>query len=797
MEYTKELLRVKNGIAILSASSLCTLALTLFPVASMAASGQNSDYMSHFATQPSVQKRNHSVRLPVKPSVQNPGYMSRFVIRSLDFKYMPRFSVGPFYQTGNSSFGLYDIFVPFTMNSKSILFVDGRYIDRGNTWESNIGVGFRKITKSRNLLWTLYSFYDNRRTRFSNYFGQVTVGADFQTEKWYFNTNGYIPVGKKQQFVDAFNTASLCNGNTRICYARGIEKSMGGWDAEVGRDFFRGLKGYAGMYVFAREGVETAIGPNLRLQYDIEHQDQKRVFHLFNKIALIANWRDDQLVGSSWYAGVRFDIGIGPEPRLVDLERKMTSFVRRDLNIEMSSDGSGSNAALTQPIKILTNDFDGQETQVALTTPGILDGPLTAIVNNPRNNIVGVVGAAATLASDKDMRTNQILEGGVFSFTREGANFSVQVGQNGAFPLGASGFTIDVGTGPTVGQNVTIENMAFSDTNGAPVTPLVGTAATFLNPIGTLTIRNNTDTGLRTFVSIGRSAVTTEVIIISGNTISGQVNPARPPVQIIGHSNATGGSETVIIDGNTITPAGPVTAIILVGAGGFGVTHPTLLVSVTNNTLTTTGVGIANASLDLRGLTGILTVSDLRGNTITNTGVGSTALGVQNNVTFQGNINNNAFSSNPAAAEGVLDFRAAVANSSLHVVGAITGNTITNVGGLAGERAVSLQALLGASSVVVGGGFVGNTINAGAGRGVETVTGAGVGSVVLGAFNNNTFTLGFEGGRAISTNFGTSGTTSFSIGGGATAGTVAALEAANGLALGTSITVVPTTIIAP
>ncbi len=304
---------MKNGFLLLGASALCILVLTSLPVASLAGGPVK-----------------HKVSMAVK-----------------QFNYMPRFSAGPFYQTGSNSFGLYDLFVPFTINSKSLIFVDGRYIDRGNTWEYNLGAGFRNITNSGNFLWTLYSFYDNRRTRFSNYFGQITVGADLQTEKWYFNTNGYIPVGKKQQFVDTFNTAFLCSNNSRICYARGIEKSMGGWDAEVGRDIFWGFKGYVGMHVFARQGVQTVIGPNLRLQYNIERQDQKRVFYVFNKIALIANWRDDQLVGSSWYAGVRFDIGIGSEPRKIGLERKMTSFIRRDLNVEMSSDGTGNKADLT------------------------------------------------------------------------------------------------------------------------------------------------------------------------------------------------------------------------------------------------------------------------------------------------------------------------------------------------------------------------------------------------------------------------------------------------------------------
>ncbi len=436
-------------------------------------------------------------------------------------------------------------------------------------------------------------------------------------------------------------------------------------------------------------------------------------------------------------------------------------------------------------MRILTNDFDGLETQVALvTTPA---GIIAAAVN-ARNNILGVVGTI-TPGANVVPSTNQFIEGGVFSFTRDGANFSVQVGQNGVLTL--AGNSIDVGSAATVGQNVTIENMVLNSTG---VSGAIATRTGTIFPLGTLTIRNNAATTAGRFLVLAPTIVNTDTVIVSGNTITGATAIS---IQITGNA-APLGSLSVALDGNSITPGAGFTAIFLFGAGGFGATAPTFRASVTNNTLTTTGGGFAASLLLSAGFGTITITGNVSGNTITNTGVGSIAFRALDSVIFQGNISNNVFTADAAAAGfGVMDLQANTIQS-LHVLGAVTGNTITNsAGGGATDRTVRLAATGGGGSTVIDGGFVGNTVTVvgAAGIGVATLTGLAVGSVVLGAFNGNTFT-NFVGGGAISTNIVGSGVTAISIGGGAVAGTVAALETANGLVPG-AITSVAATIITP
>ena len=483
----------RKGLTLISASALCSLFLFSYPLFSPASAESTLAIMAYnnkpFATYSDNNK--HEKLENVVDLAPAKGDLKSVQVTFEKTTYRPRASLGPFYQSRSNSFGLYDLFLPYTISTKAIVFADGRYYEREkNAWEYNAGIGLREITDSGNYLWTVYGFYDDRKTRFGNKFSQITVGADFQSNKWYFDTNGYIPTGSREAFVSAFNTAFLCSGNSRICYARGIERSMGGWDAEFGYTFWRNVRAYAGMYVFAADRVKTAVGPNLRLQYDIT-EAHRRIFSIFDKISLIANWRDDALSGSIWYAGARFDITLGKRPPDDGLERRMTSFIRRDLNVEMSSDGNGSNAAATEPARILRNEFDGQQTQVALVNTGITNGAFDAIVANARNNIIGVRGNA-TVTGVKTMQGNQVLEGGVFSFTREGQDFMVQVGQNGLITRGAAGFDLVsfVNTAP----NLTVENMAFNNV-GAAVAESAIEIGGGVTAYGNIIIRNNTETG--------------------------------------------------------------------------------------------------------------------------------------------------------------------------------------------------------------------------------------------------------------------------------------------------------------
>ena len=689
--------------------------------------------------------------------------------------YRPRASLGPFYQTHAGAFGLFDIFLPYTFDSKSILFVDGRYYERGNSREYNVGLGVRQITSDSEYLWTAYLFYDNRKTRFSNNFGQVTIGGDFQTGKWYFNTNGYIPVGKRDAFVSSFNAAFLCQDNTRICYGRGVERSMGGWDAEAGYDIWRGLRGYAGMYVFAADRVKTAVGPNFRLQYDITAR-HNRLLRMFDKIALIANWRDDQLAGSVWYAGARFDITLGKRPPDVGFERRMTSFIRRDLNVEMSSDGSGSNAAATEPVRILRNDFDDQETQVALVSSA---ADLAAAAGDARDNIIGPNGTITT-AAVTNLQTNQILEGGVFSFTREGTNFSVQVGQNGGMSRGgAAGFDlIGIGSAATIGQNVTVENMNFNNA-GAGAADFVIDHAASANTIGTVVIRGNTQNTAGNFMSIllGAANVTDNAsVLIQGNSLT---NVGVAAGSIIGVSGGGAGSSlNVNFDSNLITSTVVTNGSVGFGAGATGIVN----VSMTNNNMTVAVVaGFSALNVSAGGAGSSVNLITATGNTVTSTSALTSALFLAGNVNVSGDIANNTLASNPNGQGGVLQV-SAFTETAVNINGSIRNNVITNLGAVATTAGINLSTPLTTQSISVNGGIINNTIITNGARGISTATSAGVNVIIVQGLFGNIIT-GFAVNQAIFTNAVGAGTNNLYIGNGF-AGSNANLGLANnGLAV--------------
>lgn len=686
-----------------------------------------------------------------------------------NFSYDSRASVGPFYQSHQNTFGLFDLFVPYTFNPHSILFADGRLVWRGVSSEYNVGFGMRNITSSSKYLWTLYSFYDYRITRFGNGFNQITVGADFQTEKWYVNANGYIPVGKSTGYVDQFNTAYLCNDNTRICYARGIEKSMNGVDFEVGRDFTRDFTAYVGGYYFFRSGVTTAAGPKIRLQYNIQHQDQSRVFYIFEKIALLVDWRDDNLVGSSWYAGARFDFSIGPPQHYYGLERKMRSYVKRDINVEMSSDGTSNNATLTEPIRILRNTFDDQETQVALTT----SGSIVADAATARNNIIGVVGTL-TPGADILPSTNQVLEGGEYSFIRQDTEFKVQIGNAGHLEMGAN--SIDVASAAAVGQNVTIENLQINSTAAIGA---IATKTSAANSIGALQVLNNTANGTGNFVVLAPTGGTADSVAIEDNVIS---NAGTAPISITGDTG--GGSLSATVSYNTITTAGAAAdrGIAIIGAAG------TTTVAMTNNTVTTQGTG-TNAAVSLVGTAGSITVSgNFSNNTLTDSAATGRALFAIDNVTFSGNISENVLKGTTVGTGGVLSLQADAAGATLTVSGHIRLNTITDLSAAGADRIVALNDSTAGNAnkrITITGGFRDNSLisSGGTAGGLYTETTNATDNVTIGTrFDNNSFSnTGAAAGILLNDTAASLGTTTVTIGKGG-AGTHAALASANGLA---------------
>ncbi len=65
----------------------------------------------------------------------------------------------------------------------NIIVLDGRYYQHLYIQRR---FNVRNITANGRYLWSLYCFYDERKTRVANNFGQVTLGGELQTKKMVF-----------------------------------------------------------------------------------------------------------------------------------------------------------------------------------------------------------------------------------------------------------------------------------------------------------------------------------------------------------------------------------------------------------------------------------------------------------------------------------------------------------------------------------------------------------------------------------------------------------------------------------
>ncbi len=566
------------------------------------------------------------------------------------FHYLPRLSLGSFYQTNVTAFGLFDFFAPFTINPDTIVFLDPRAIvNNGSTYEINIGAGYRHILSSQKWMVGAYLFYDRRQSQFHNGFDQMTLGGEFKSKIWSFLVNGYIPVGDSAQFTTALDQTGLVPDGIykNIFYVRGVEKSLGGADAMVGLDipYTNGLRIYVGGFYFARKDVPTAVGPVIQAQYNLHREHYKPMLWIFNRINFIANFEHSKNYGNNWFAGVRFDILFAKKLDLHGLQNRMRDFVRRDLDVRTSGNSNAPRKILLQP--------NGQPVRVRQV--GTLANFNLARAD-ANTNIIAVEGAFA-VAVDSTILNNQIMSGGAHPFVAEGHPYSVQVGNNGS--LSAGGTVIRIGT------NNTIENISITPTIALPAIRNVGDT----NGVGSFTIFGVTSN--QTLVGI---------TINDGSTTSS-----------IGAFNNVASSATA--------PAFSIAA-----------TNGTLAATIFNNNFSNT-VAQGVLVVDADGAGGILNISGISSNTLTTTAGSGLTVQARNGgvVNTTGAISNNFITSSASPGAVVFTVNDGTA-SSLNMNGGFTNNTVRCIQAGCNAVGVTTTNSSGNNSVLTIQGFNGNSI---------------------------------------------------------------------------------------
>ena len=293
---------------------------------------------------------------------------------SLENKYRPYLELGgiKYFNQQSSGAGIYDLFLPLLagrQDNKGLLFADLRIFDRtGSSFEGNTHLGYRHLFNETKQMIGIYASFDRRRSEKKRYFNQITIGGEYWQNKWFIGGNIYTPIGKKRRVVTKDmvpevtekswkGTRSIgrvvehIDTTTTVKRKRTFEKSLYGLDAEVGHAFTEQLTGYAGGYLF-QDGIfkssnnreaKTKWGPRLRLTYDYNPSNTKKVFGILDGISFEAGVQHDKPRGTSGYIGIKLKVGLTNSEKTINLsgfERHMTELVRRDPDIVLSEENT-------------------------------------------------------------------------------------------------------------------------------------------------------------------------------------------------------------------------------------------------------------------------------------------------------------------------------------------------------------------------------------------------------------------------------------------------------------------------
>lgn len=414
--------------------------------------------------------------------------------------------------------GEVDLFVPLFQNNDTLLFTNirGRMDDRSSS-EGNFGLGLRHMTSSG---WNIggIAYLDRRKTKFDNYFSQTTLSLEALSMDWDLRANGYIPHGTRVHEVDSFNTAEL--SGTSVIFRGGEERSMSGYDAEVGwrAPFFavdaaKQLRFFVGGYRFTGKGMPDISGPRLRTEMTF---DDIPMLWKGARVSLGAEWQNDNPRGSQGFISARIHIPLQfsgkSKARLKPMERRMIDPVIRDIDI-VSQAGTYGRA------EIIQQTTDGQSLTVLNSNTTATTGELnTALAKADANTVI----LSGTFHTD-DMIT--IPEGQ----TLIGAgNMTVQSSSGRTAVLTLSGATISTKNQGAVyalsmEDNTTLRGMkiSISETGGS------GRFAILAQNKNGIVIENSTITSFGgTGGGVGIDAMGSSNIVIKGNEITAISNTA-------------------------------------------------------------------------------------------------------------------------------------------------------------------------------------------------------------------------------------------------------------------------------
>lgn len=384
-----------------------------------------------------------------------------------------------------------DFFIPLVQDEDTLLYTDIRYrLDNKSSREGNFGLGLRHILPSE---WIIggYTYYDRRKTPYDNYFSQITAGLEALSVNWDFRANVYIPTGTKSHLEESYSSVAFTDAG--IMYAQGEERSMKGYDAEIGYRLpifdaheEQQIRLYAGGFRFYEDDVQSIQGPRGRVDLTF---DEVPFLWEGSRLTLGAEVQRDDVRGRQSFATLRIRIPLGtqntnsPVQTLSAIEKRMTTPIIRDVDI-VSQAGQ-----FAKPEVVKT---DGSGNSISLVNADTTSGAdLKSIIENAEENSTIVLsGEFNGVNNITTLKEGQSIigKGNVEITTPAGQKVSIPT--PGASITGKGGYT-----------TLTASNVFFRMSNNTSLIGITahntdttgnGTAIVHMKDANNVTIKNNT-----------------------------------------------------------------------------------------------------------------------------------------------------------------------------------------------------------------------------------------------------------------------------------------------------------------
>jgi hypothetical protein len=363
-----------------------------------------------------------------------------------------------------------DLFIPLIQDQNTLFFTDVRYrLDNQSSKEGNFGLGIRHILPSD---WIIggYGYYDRKKSFYDNMFKQITLGVEALLVDWDFRANAYIPIGKKSYLEESLSSVKFANSS--ILYYQGEERSLKGYDAEIGwrlpifnENDGQQIRLYAGGYKFYNGGVETVKGP--RGRFELTFNEVPFLWE-GSRLTLEAETQRDDVRGRQSFASFRLRIPfstskIKKKAKLNAIEKRMTTPIVRDVDIvsqagvfeepmEVSATSNGENIVLISA----NNVSSGAELNTLIQSAG---DNATVVLNGEFKNIDALLNlkSGQTIIGSGNLPVN-LPNGNQVSISLPGASISGE----GAVYQGQTLFTTEDNT-KLIGLNINLASTTVQD----------------------------------------------------------------------------------------------------------------------------------------------------------------------------------------------------------------------------------------------------------------------------------------------------------------------------------------------